>query len=58
METNQITSARQRLGLSQAALAERLGVDQATISRWERGVVPVSGPAALALRLLAETKES
>ena len=29
---------RRRLGLSQAQLAERLGVDQGTVSRWERGI--------------------
>lgn len=33
-----IQSLRKQLGLSQAALAERLDTDQATISRWERDV--------------------
>ena len=28
---------RKRLGLTQAQLAQRLTVDRATISRWERG---------------------
>ncbi|MEY8841796.1 helix-turn-helix transcriptional regulator, partial [Cribrihabitans sp. XS_ASV171] len=29
---------RRRIGWTQLDLAERLGVDQGTISRWERGV--------------------
>ena len=33
-----LLSARQLLGLSQAALAERLGVDRGTVGDWERGV--------------------
>nr|WP_321440276.1 helix-turn-helix transcriptional regulator [uncultured Hyphomonas sp.] len=32
-----VTGLRQDLGLSQRVLAERLSVDQTTISRWERG---------------------
>ena len=31
-----VKSARERLGWSQKRLADELGVDQATISRWER----------------------
>lgn len=33
----EVRSARQRLGVSQAQLAEALGVNKLTISRWERG---------------------
>jgi transcriptional regulator with XRE-family HTH domain len=33
-----LLSARQRLGLSQAGLAEKLGVDRGTVGDWERGV--------------------
>lgn len=36
---NTIRSYRKREGLKQAALAERLGVSQSTLSRWERGLV-------------------
>jgi transcriptional regulator with XRE-family HTH domain len=31
-------SARQLLGLTQAGLAEKLGVDRGTVGDWERGV--------------------
>ena len=33
-----LLSARQLLGLTQAALAEKLGVDRGTVGDWERGV--------------------
>jgi len=32
-----IATARRRAGLPQAELAERLGVPQSTVARWERG---------------------
>lgn len=35
-----IRALRHALGLSQAALAERVGVDQSNVSRWENGAVP------------------
>jgi ribosome-binding protein aMBF1 (putative translation factor) len=35
---NQVIELRKQLGLSQSALAERSGIDQADISRIERGV--------------------
>lgn len=35
---HEIVALRTRLGLSQAELARRVGVDQATVSRWERGL--------------------
>lgn len=37
---------RLALGLSQADLAEVWGIDKGTISRWERGEVPVHPLAA------------
>ena len=42
--------ARNQTGLSQAKFAVRIGFDPATISRWERGVVP---PDARGRRTLA-----
>ena len=43
-----ILAARRRAGLSQRALAERCGVDQPSISRLERGILP-----GISLRRLA-----
>lgn len=38
MDGKSIRALRMRLGISQRQLGERLGVDQGTVSRWERGV--------------------
>jgi len=36
----------------QTKLAEVVGVDDSTVSRWARGVSAIPGPAALAIRQL------
>ncbi len=41
-----IRTLREALGLTQAQLGERVGVDKLTVYRWERGMVK-PGPAAL-----------
>ena len=46
-----LRAARQTLGLTQRALAEALGVPQATISRWETGTHPIQHPRILRLAL-------
>lgn len=38
--TISIKSQRLKLGLSQAELAERVGVDQTAVSQWENGIGP------------------
>ncbi len=45
MTPQDITAARQRLGLTQAGLADRIGTTQSTVSRWEAGRVPISRSA-------------
>lgn len=50
-----IKRIRSRLAETQAQFAERLGIDQGTLSRWEAGKPPKSGPAFLWLqRVLAD----
>jgi DNA-binding transcriptional regulator YiaG len=48
-----IPKIRETLKLSRAMLAERLGVDVSTISRWERFGIPERGPAGAFLQRLA-----
>jgi len=48
---------RLKLGLTQAQLAEVLGVASNTVAVWERGEQPISGPVELAMKLLLEKKE-
>jgi transcriptional regulator with XRE-family HTH domain len=47
---------REKLGLTQVALARKLGVHPMTISKWERGAEPIMKQTALVLRLLAEAE--
>ena len=42
---------RRRMDLSQVELAERLGVTQNTISRWESGAVTMQHPVILEMAL-------
>jgi transcriptional regulator with XRE-family HTH domain len=40
----------ERTGLSQAKVAARLGVNPSTVSRWLRGLIPITEPYALFIR--------
>lgn len=48
---------RRRAGLSQAALARRLGVRQQTVSEWERGRYAPRGASLTVLRMFEEEIE-
>lgn len=48
-----IRSFRKSRNLSQAALAEKLGVTQSTISRFENGELPLDARTKLALDAIA-----
>ncbi len=54
MEPTAFTSTRTSLGLSQAAIASALGVDQATVSRWEAGRTRIPASVGIALEALKE----
>jgi transcriptional regulator with XRE-family HTH domain len=47
-----IQSIRKALGLSQSEMADRLGLHQTTISRFERGDLPTDKRTLLAAELL------
>jgi DNA-binding transcriptional regulator YiaG len=53
-QAGQVRELRGRLGLSQQALADELGIRQATVSDWERGLYAPRGGSARLLLFLAE----
>jgi len=54
MKGEEVREARQVLGDTQGAFAERVGVATNTVTRWENGLVPVGRTAAILIRLLKE----
>ncbi len=53
-DAERVRRLRARLGLTQRALAEELGVRQQTVSEWETGVYRPRGASARLLGLVAE----
>lgn len=56
MNHNQIRQARQEMGLTQAAMAKRLGILERKWKRWEYGESPISSEGATLIKLLLEQK--
>lgn len=54
MNSTEIKEIRERLGLTQEALAHLLGVSFQTINRWERGAFK---PSRLALEKIKQLEE-
>ena len=52
MTAQQLKQARQQLGLSVNAMAQRLGIDRNTYGKWERGEQRAPAIAATAIRWL------
>ena len=52
MTPAEIKQARQSLGLSVNAMAQRLGIDRNTYGKWERGEQRAPAVAATAIRWL------
>lgn len=48
-----VLALRRKLKLTQAALAEKVGVEQSTIHRWEKGERTPRGPALAILKQIA-----
>jgi transcriptional regulator with XRE-family HTH domain len=53
MQAMDIRTIRKARSLSQADLAEMLGVTQSTVSRFETGELPIDARTALALEAIA-----
>jgi DNA-binding transcriptional regulator YiaG len=54
MTGRELRSIRQKLALTQAALAEEIGVTSNSVARWERGEMGISEPAARLIEKIAE----
>ena len=50
---SQLRAIRQGLALTQAALAEAIGVRPNTVARWERGEIGISEPTAKLVQIIA-----
>ena len=57
MTKEQLKQARQQLGLTQAAMAAKMGIILRKWERWEGGHSPISAEGATLLRLLVELSE-
>jgi DNA-binding transcriptional regulator YiaG len=53
-----LKALRQRLGLTQAAFAERYGLVLGSLRNWEQGLRRPSGPVRLLLRIIAQDSEA
>ena len=57
MSGSELRAIRQELSLTQAALAEAIGVRSNTVARWERGEIGISEPTTrLVERIAAERR--
>jgi len=57
MTPEQLKQARKSLGLTQAAMAAKMGIILRKWERWEGGHSPISPEGATLLRLLVELSE-
>ncbi len=58
MKGQELRRIRRQLKLTQAQLAEEIGVTATSVARWEREERAISEPVARLVRLLAETKKT
>ncbi|MDH5641718.1 MAG: helix-turn-helix domain-containing protein [Nitrospira sp.] len=51
----QLRRIRDRLGLTQVAMAQRIGVTPNSVARWERGEMKITEPVARLVTLLGQS---
>ena len=56
MTAEEMKKIQEKLGLTNAALAAKLGVNVSTVERWRAGIRKISPVSATALRLLLKLK--
>ena len=57
MKPQELKKIRKQLGLTQAQLAELVGIAPNSIARQERGEIGIREPLAKLLRMIAQTHE-
>jgi DNA-binding transcriptional regulator YiaG len=57
MTGRELRTIREKLSLTQAALADAIGVTSNTVARWERGEMTISEPAARLIEKIAEERK-
>ena len=58
MTGREFRAIRRQLALTQAALADEIGVTSNTVARWERGEMAIYEPAARLLKRIAAEQPS
>jgi len=58
MTGGELRHIRKRLGFTQVALAEQIGVSSNTVARWERDEVPIRKSMARLVRLVEKKNRS
>jgi transcriptional regulator with XRE-family HTH domain len=58
MFSKEILTIRKRMGLTQAELAQKLGVARNTVTRWECGIMGIRETSARLLRVLDAKPQS
>lgn len=56
VKAGELRKLRKRAGLTQAALAERLGLTPNAVARWEQQARSISDPMARLIRMVLEAK--
>lgn len=56
MTPNQLKTLRKRLGMTQAQLAEAIGVQENSVYRWEAGIHPIMPHTEQVIRMVQKDK--
>jgi DNA-binding transcriptional regulator YiaG len=58
MTKDDVKRLRAKLGITQQELADRLGVTQTSVARWEMGMHQIEEPTARLLKLLVKMEKN
>jgi DNA-binding transcriptional regulator YiaG len=58
MTKDEVKQLRAKLGMTQQQLADKLGVTQTSVARWEMGMHHIEEPTARLLKLLVQLEKN